>query len=442
MKKFLCLLVSLIIFSSVLLSGCTTANTPATTESLSSVAETTDEENVSQKIVMEKNIKMRNKYRMNVYIEGNMSEFYEPDSNGNLVLYDNAPYFNILDEMHIKYYDALSAPDEDTMFDELYAILDEYEDNLSKAPKHSDFFVTDYKDGVCINSYKGSEEHVVIPSTINGKKVIKIGARLSQGECDFLLDTPFQDHNIKSITIPSTVKEIVLDALDFYDNNTFEKTLENIYVDSENPYYTSVDGILYTKDKTCLLQIPSNYKNKTIEIPEGTKAVYCICASTTDTVVIPSSVVSFGEEFDKYGELKIKDISDLRWYAPMLSYDIADVCNFKVSKKNKYYSSKDGVLYNKDKTRLFLYPQKNKRKSFVVPDSVRVIDGMVNFGLTELESITIGKNVKEIYASCEGIFEQKLTVMGHKNTVVKDYVKKQQKKYDFTDDDLSFVALD
>ena len=444
MKKFLCLSASLIIISSTLLSGCTTNNRPITTEPISSVAKTADEENVSQNAVTEKDIKMRNKYKTNVYVMGNLSEFYQTDSNGNLVLYDNAPFFNILDEMHIKYYDALRAPDDNTMFDKLFAILDEYEDNLSKSPKSSDFVITDYKDGVCINSYKGSDEHVVIPATINGKSVIKIGASLSQGEFDVLFEPPFQNHKIKSITLPSTVKEIVMDAFDCYDVKSQKDCLENIYVDSENSYYTSVDGILYNKDKTCLLQIPRNYQKRTIEIAEGTKAVYCTCAGSTDTVVIPSSVVSFGEEFDKFGKKKMVNLRGASWAGPSAVYYMAKVNNFEVSEKNKYYSSKDGVLYNKGKTRLYLYPEENKRKSFVVPDSVRVIDEAVDFGETKLKSITIGRNVKEIYADClRASFEQKLTIKGYKNTAAEDFVKKQTKEnYDSNCNNFKFVALD
>ncbi|MCH5299179.1 MAG: leucine-rich repeat protein [Ruminococcus sp.] len=442
MKKFLCLLVSLIIFSSVLLSGCTTDSATATTKPINSFSETTNEENASQNIAAEKDTEMRNKYKMNTYVSGNLSEFYQPDSNGNLVLYDKAPYFNILDEMYIKHNDALNAPDDDTSSNKLWAIVDEYEDNLSKAPKHSDFVVTDYKDGVCINSYKGSEQHVVIPATINGKKVIKIGLRVFQGECDILLESPFQNHNIKSITLPSTVKEIVMDAFNCYNADSQKDYLENIYVDSENPYYASVDGILYNKDKTCLLQIPLNYQKKTIEISEGTKAVYCTCSESTDTVVIPSSVISFGEEFDEFGKKRTTNFRDIFCTDPSAVYYMADVSNFEVSENNKYYSSEDGVLYNKDKTRLFLYPEQNKRKNFVVPDSVKVIDEAIDFGSTKLKSITIGRNVKEIYATCNSIFEQKLTIKGYRNTVAEDFVKKQQKKYDFTDDDLSFVAID
>ncbi|MCH5304829.1 MAG: hypothetical protein J1E41_08200, partial [Ruminococcus sp.] len=355
-----------------------------------------------------------------------MAETYQPDSNGNLVLYDNVPYFNMLDETYIKYHDALMGTDGDTSFDKLYEVLDEYEANLSKAPKYSDFVITDYKDGVCINAYKGYEEHVVIPAAINGKKVIKIGANLSQGEFDILYELPFKNHKIKSITIPSTVKEIVLDAFDCYDKNSRKDFLENIYVDSENPYYTSVDGILYNKDKTCLLQIPGNYKNETIKISEGTKAVYCTCSFLTDTVVIPSSVVSFGEEFDKNGKKRMTDFWDSCWSGPFAIYNMARVRNFKVADNNKYYSSKDGVLYNKDKTRLFLYPQ-SQQKSFVVPDSVRVIDETVDFCSSNLSSITIGKNVKEIYASLEELFEQKLTIKGYKNSTAEIFVKEQKK---------------
>lgn len=448
MKKCFCLFICIII-SILFLQGCKAENgknngESLTKKSVNAVAKTKGENNVSQNSTFKKDIKMRNKYKMNIYVDGNMGEAYRLDSNGNLVLYDNSPYFNVLDEMYVKYYDANRTYNDDKakLENKYEKLLSEYEKNLSITPKHSDFNITNYKDGVCINSYKGSDEHVVIPSEINGKKVIKIGASLSQGEYDINYELPFENHKIKSITIPSTVKEIVLNAFDGCGVNSDENCLENIYVDSNNPYYTSADGILYNKDKTCLLQIPYNYKKKTVEVKKGTKAVYCSGGKNIDTLIIPSSVISFGEEFDKYANKKVTNYRDYTWGAPYAVYYKAEVCNFKVSQKNKYYSSEDGVLYNKDKTALLLYPELNERKSFVVPDSVSVIDEAIDFGATNLKSITIGRNVKKIYATCESLFEDKLTIKGYKNTVAENFVEKQRQKYAFDNNaHFKFVEL-
>lgn len=65
----------------------------------------------------------------------------------------------------------------------------------------------------------------MIPTTLDGKKVIKIGGDISVDEYDVSYNLPFVDRKITSITLSSTVKEIVLNALDCYDSKSSENHL-------------------------------------------------------------------------------------------------------------------------------------------------------------------------------------------------------------------------
>ena len=56
---------------------------------------------------------------------------------------------------------------------------------------------------------------------------------------------------VKSVTIPASVRFIGDGAL-------IKETLENIYVDSKNEYFTSNQGVLYTKHFYTLIQFPQN----------------------------------------------------------------------------------------------------------------------------------------------------------------------------------------
>ena len=46
---------------------------------------------------------------------------------------------------------------------------------------------------------------------------------------------------------------------------------------------------------------------------------------------------------------------------------------FIVDEENKYFSSQDGVLFNKDKTVLISYPKMRQAKEYVVPETVKII---------------------------------------------------------------------
>lgn len=71
-------------------------------------------------------------------------------------------------------------------------------------------------------------------------------------------------------------------------------------------------------------------------------------------------------------------------------------CNIKefiVSEDNRVYSSLDGVLFNKDKTELVMYPKAKLSQNYVIPNSVTLVNEDAFGNCDNLTSITIGDNV-------------------------------------------------
>lgn len=367
-------------------------------------------------------IKERNNYKMSINSITRVNPNMKIDKEGNIKLYKYAPYFNVLDEMYIDYYTANS--------NEENSIAKEYDKKQRKAADNPDFYISDYQDGVSVNIYCGDAVDLKIPSELDGKKVIKIGNHIVNDEELFCgCASPFASSKLKSISIPSTVKYIAYEALNdrFNEGDEYKHFLEKIYVDENNPYYTSTDGILYNKDKTCLLQIPMNYRNKTVKIPEGTKAVYCINADTTGKVFIPSTVESFGEAIDKNGEYDFKTDAPYPYSGTFDSeYFNNRLKEFKVSKNNKFYSSVEGVLYNKFQNLLLVYPKMKEEKTFVVPESVRIIGETVDFSECEkLKTVVFGENIEKI----NGWLGEEKTIKGYKGTAAEKYAKENGFKF-------------
>jgi hypothetical protein len=78
-----------------------------------------------------------------------------------------------------------------------------------------------------------------------------------------------------------------------------------------------------------------------------------------------------------------------------------------VDPQNSVYSSVDGVLFIKDRSELFIYPQSKPGTYYAVPDSVIVVGGSAFLNCSNLTGITIGNNVGNIghwaFLGCSGL---------------------------------------
>lgn len=107
----------------------------------------------------------------------------------------------------------------------------------------------------------------------------------------------FYGTSLTEITVPESVTTII--------GNPFNSCikLEIINVDENNPNYTSVDGVLFNKDKTELISYPSGKKDAIYTIPESvisiTGGAFGGCQSLT-SVTIPEGVTSIEDSTFSY----------------------------------------------------------------------------------------------------------------------------------------------
>lgn len=192
------------------------------------------------------------------------------------------------------------------------------------------------------------ETNIVIPSTYKDLPVKRI-AKCAFSWCDMLT----------GITIPESVTSIGESAFSFCCNltnvNISEKVtkiedsafegcnqLTSITVDSNNQFYTSVDGNLYSKNEEELLQYATG--------------------KTADSFVVPESVTTIG-------------VSAFAWCESLKNVTMSN--GIETIEKAAFYWC-DGL------------------KNIVVPDTVTVIEDYAFSWCDSLESITIGKNVAKL----------------------------------------------
>lgn len=135
-------------------------------------------------------------------------------------------------------------------------------------------------------------------------------------------------------------------------------------------------------------------------IPGGT---FYACTSLKE-ITIPYYVESVGGSAFIYYKNEQKyplDIEKINIGAKLsklnnLPIDSDDLTEINVDEKNGFFSSEDGVLYNKDKSQLIKYPSAKADTEFTVPDTVEQISENAFANNTVLKTVYISENTKAI----------------------------------------------
>ena len=120
-------------------------------------------------------------------------------------------------------------------------------------------------------------------------------------------DKAFYNTIVQEAGIPATLRS--LGAYPFYSKNT-RKKFTGYIIDPNNPYFKSVDGCIYSKDGTTLINVPLDYQG-TLTVPEGVTTIGVNaangCGSITK-IVLPSTIRVL-EDFAFDGCAKVASIN-------------------------------------------------------------------------------------------------------------------------------------
>ena len=119
--------------------------------------------------------------------------------------------------------------------------------------------------------------------------------------------------NITSLSIPNGVQELGSDTFDgctnlssitigagvsYLSGTTFRScNLTEVNISADNPYYMSIDGVVFSKDGKTIVYYPCSRANTQYSIPFGVTKIGAGCFSTADYLTkinIPESVVEIG----------------------------------------------------------------------------------------------------------------------------------------------------
>lgn len=161
--------------------------------------------------------------------------------------------------------------------------------------------------------------------------------------------------------------------------------LKEVLIPEENPYFKSVDGILYTKDMSYLWWYPQNSPKEVYVMPgtvTGIAPMQLVNAANLTKLELPAALSVDTPVNDSPWDSVVND-KIIGTYCPKL-------VSIKVDEANKELKAVDGVLYNKAQWALLLYPSAKTDKTFKVPDEVQVVNNRTYNPY--LEEITLSKN--------------------------------------------------
>lgn len=231
---------------------------------------------------------------------------------------------------------------------------DEYEGYKVYKTKH---YVYTIKDGkAIIGYYKGKQSTVKVPSKLGGKSVSEFGRQLDVW--DFMWDVGISGNKyVKKIVFPKSVKTI-----DPWSACRCSK-LKSVIIKGAKTIYNSAF---------------SECKNlKKISLPACLKTIEFEAFSNTalsGKFTIRKNVEEF--DGDAIAGTKINRIL--------------------VEKGNKKYSSKSGILYNKNKTVLCAYPCEKKGKTFKTFKKTKIIAALSFCEVKNLQTIIFSPQIQEI----------------------------------------------
>lgn len=235
----------------------------------------------------------------------------------------------------------------------------------------------------------GAKSKTTIKSITLPNSITSIGTNAFVN-CSSLTDISFPSSlitiGIKAFTGCSSLTHITLgNSIDSIGNNSFQNctSLNNISLGNS---VTSIGGWAFdgcngltsfsmpnsvtaigsAAFQSCNALTNISFSNSLISIGEY---AFNGCTGLTN-ITIPNSVTSIGNSCFYYcTSLKSFTVGNSLASIGSLFFNCTSLAEFIVQPENSYFSSKDGVIFNKDQTVLVLYPQ-GKQGEYIIPNTV------------------------------------------------------------------------
>ncbi len=208
-------------------------------------------------------------------------------------------------------------------------------------------------------------------------------------------DFAFSDRKLQKIYVPASINEIGDCAFLAYFG------ISTIDVDPENKNFVVKDNIMFTKDMTELVWYSNQNTADKYNIPNGVTTInagaFRACRSLIN-LTIADTVKNIEDNafagMTHMENLTIPDnVSEIGESVFLGCWNLKDV---SVGKDNKYFTTQDGILFDKDMTEIIVCPTKNTITDYKIPAGIKKIRPYAFFNSINLERVDIPQSVTEI----------------------------------------------
>ncbi|MBJ8349842.1 transglutaminase domain-containing protein [Streptococcus zalophi] len=270
--------------------------------------------------------------------------------------------------------------------------------DFSKDHKTTNIHRVTYKDnqltlgfensGLSVVNISGNNEEITIPDTSSNSPIIALSAQLSAN-----------NKSLKKIILGKNIKHFESAALDF-------ENLDSIEVSPENRWYSAREGVLFSKDLSTIVYYPKNKKETTFTIPKETRS-----------------------------------------YDEKQTFQNPHLTSFIVEEGNPNFSAYQGVLLNKDQTKLLTVAEgateatipgsvlldnialsfKPNLKTVTLEEGITTIPDYVFNGSEHLTTVNIPDSVTTINGNAFfGIPTNQLTLVGSEQSTAKEFAQQHK----------------
>lgn len=198
---------------------------------------------------------------------------------------------------------------------------------------------------------------------------------------------------------------IITKKLTHIANNAFVHCtgIKNFTVDENNPAYTDLNGVLYSKDKSIIYRYPS--QNQATEYTIDPNAVVIETGCFQHNLYLKK--ININDLIKRIEASALEDLplleeiilpKSLEHLGRKAIYNCFSLKSISISDENTYFKTKNGILYTKNEQKLIKYPTGSNNTTFEMPGTVKMVDEWAFESANYLKNIVSNNKIQKIDA--------------------------------------------